>query len=329
MAAPRGAILRALRKGVAGERNVQTSGGELMERAIVGSVLRAARPNFLTLTPLSVLIGIGVALRSGAHVAVSEGLLILCGALLAHLSVNLLNEYEDFRSGLDLLTARTPFSGGSGSLPAHPQAAAATRAAGFFCLLLTALIGVYFVSEKGLALLPLGLLGVLLVVAYTPRVTRWPLACLLAPGLGFGPVMVMGTAFVLTGHYSLAAIVASLPPMFLASELLLVNQFPDVDPDARVGRRHLPITVGRRRSALVFAALVVASFVVPPAAVSAGILPPLSLLALLPLPLGLLVARRVFVHADDLPGLTRWLGINVVMIHATLLLFAVGLLLGA
>ncbi len=299
-----------------------------MERAIVGSVLRAARPNFLTLPPLSVLIGIGVALRSGVHVALSECFLVLCGALLAHLSVNLLNEYEDFRSGLDLLTARTPFSGGSGSLPAHPQAAAATRAAGLACLLLTALIGVYFVSEKGLALLPLGLAGVLLVVAYTPRVTRWPLLCLLAPGLGFGPLMVMGTAFVLTGHYSLPAAVASLPPMFLASELLLVNQFPDVDPDRRVGRRHLPIVLGRRRSALVFGTLVAGAFAVPPVAVLAGRLPPWSLLAQLAAPLAVLVVRQVFVHADDLAGLTRWLGINVVMIHAALLLFAVGLLLG-
>jgi len=300
----------------------------LMDRAVFASVLRAARPNFLTLTPLSVLIGIGAALHGGAHIAVSECLLILCGALSAHLSVNLLNEYDDFRSGLDLTTARTPFSGGSGSLPAHPQAAAAARATGFFCLALTALIGLYFVSERGPALLPLGLLGVLLVVAYTPRVTHWPLLCLLAPGLGFGPLMVLGTAFVLTGRYPSVAVVASLPPMFLASELLLVNQFPDVDPDRRVGRRHLPIVLGRRKSALVVAALIVATFAVPPVAVIERVFAPLTLLALLPLPLALLVARQVFVHADDVIGLVRWLGINVVMIHATLLLFALGLLLG-
>jgi len=196
------------------------------------------------------------------------------------------------------------------------------------CLAVTVSIGLYFVFAKGLALLPLGLVGVLLVVAYTPRVTRWPMLCLLAPGLGFGPLMVLGTAFVLTGHYSWSATAASLPPMFLASELLLVNQFPDVDPDRQVGRRTLPIVLGRRGSALVFAALIVATFALPPAAVTAGLLPRLTLLALLPLPLALLVARRVYVHADDPARLTRWLGINVAMIHATLLLFALGLLLG-
>ena len=299
-----------------------------MERVIVGSVLRAARPNFLTLTPVCVLIGIGVAVQMGMRVSVAECLLVLCGALAAHLSVNLLNEYDDFRSGLDALTVRTPFSGGSGTLPAHPQAAMAVRAAGLFCLAVTAAIGLYFVHERGVALLPLGLAGLLLVVAYTPRVTRQPLLCLLAPGLGFGPLMVMGTAFVLTGRYSWEAVAASLPPMFLVSELLLLNQFPDIDADRQVGRRHLPIVLGRRRSAAVFGVLVIAAFAAIGTGVTLGSLPRLALLGLLPLPLGLYLARQAYVQAENLPRLIPQMGLNVLMIHITLVLFAVGLLLG-
>ncbi len=303
-------------------------GSRLMERTIVGPVLRAARPNFLTLTPVCVLIGIGAALQTHVHVSVAECLLVLLGALLAHISVNLLNEYDDFRSGLDSLTVRTPFSGGSGSLPAHPEAAAATRAAGLLCLCASAAVGLYFVYEKGVALLPLGLAGLLLVVAYTPLVTRRPLLCLLAPGIGFGPFMVLGTAFVLGGRYSWIAVVASLPPLCLVSELLLINQFPDIDADRAVGRRHLPIVLGRRRSAVLFGVLVVAAFSTVAIGVVGGILPPLALLGLVPLPVGLFLARQVFVSADDLPRLIPNLGINVAMIHLTLLLFAIGLLFG-
>lgn len=299
-----------------------------MERVVVGSVLRAARPNFLTLTPICVLIGIGVSVQMGIRVSVAECLLVLCGALAAHLSVNLLNEYDDFRSGLDALTVRTPFSGGSGTLPAHPEAAAAVRAAGLFCLTATAAIGLYFVYGRGVALLPLGLAGLLLVVAYTPRVTRQPWLCLLAPGLGFGPLMVMGTAFVLSGRYSWTAALASLPPMFLVSELLLLNQFPDIDADREVGRRHLPIVLGRRRSAVVFSVFVVAAFAAMSIGVAIGGLPRLSLLGLLPLPLGLFLARQVYAQAENLPRLIPYMGLNVVMIHVTLLLFAGGLLLG-
>jgi 1,4-dihydroxy-2-naphthoate polyprenyltransferase len=299
-----------------------------MERAIVGPVMRAARPNFLTLTPVCVLIGIGAAIQTHTHVSVAECLLVLFGALLAHVSVNLLNEYDDFRSGLDSLTIRTPFSGGSGSLPAHPEAAAATRAAGLLCLCAAAAVGVYFVYEKGLALLPLGLAGLVLVVVYTPLVTRRPLLCLLAPGLGFGPFMVLGTAFVLGERYSWIALVASVPPLCLVSELLLINQFPDIDADRAVGRRHLPIVLGRRRSAVLVGILIVAAFGTVAIGVVGGSLPPLALLALLGLPVGLFLARQVYVHADDLPRLIPYLGINVAMIHVTLLLLAIGLLFG-
>ena len=45
------------------------------------------------------------------------------GALCCHVSVNAFNEYYDFRSGLDARTRRTPFSGGSGTLPGKPELA--------------------------------------------------------------------------------------------------------------------------------------------------------------------------------------------------------------
>lgn len=299
-----------------------------MERAIIGPVFQAARPNFLSLTPVCVLLGIAAAVQSAGHVDFGESLLVLLAALLGSTSVNLLNEYHDFRSGLDQLTARTPFSGGSGSLPAHPEAAAATGAAGALALAGSVAIGLYFIADKGLALLPLGLIGAALVVAYTPLITRWPLLCLLAPGLGFGPVMVAGSAFVLSGDYTWTAAVASLPPLFLASNLLLINQFPDVEADRQVGRRHLPIVLGRRRAAVLFGAMLIAAYLTILAGVVASILPPAALLALLTLPAGLLLIVRVHAYAEDTQRLVPYLGINVATMHVTLLLLAAGLLLG-
>ncbi len=299
-----------------------------MERVIAAPVLRAARPSFLTLTPVCVLIGIGVAVNAHVAISISDCALMMVGALFAHISVNLLNEYDDFRSGLDAITARTPFSGGSGALPEHPDAAATTRALGLASLTLVAILGVYFVYQKGPGLLPLGLLGVLLVVAYTPWVTRRPLLCLFAPGLGFGPVMVMGSAFVLLGYYSWAALVASIPPLLLVSELLLINQFPDIDADRKVGRRHLPIILGRRRSSVLFGAMVIGSYTAIGLGVASGILPTLTLLGLLTLPAGALLLRRVYVNAENTAALIPYMGLNVILIHVTLLLLAIGLLLG-
>jgi 1,4-dihydroxy-2-naphthoate octaprenyltransferase len=121
---------------------------------------------------------------------------------------------------------------------------------------------------------------------------------------------------------------ASLPPLLMVSELLLVNQFPDVDADRQVGRRHFPIVWGRRRSALLFGAMVAAAYAALAIGVGCAVLPRLALLGVLPAPLGLFLARQVYRYADDLPRLVTYLGINVAMIHITLLLMAVGLLFG-
>ena len=78
-------------------------------------LLQSMRGPFLVLTPVCVLLGVGTVVANKAPVDWSLLFLCLLGALLAHISVNALNEYADFRSGLDLATLRTPFSGGSGA----------------------------------------------------------------------------------------------------------------------------------------------------------------------------------------------------------------------
>ena len=233
------------------------------------SVLKSSRANFLTLPPVCVFLGTAIAYRLTGHLAILDVLLVLLGALMAHASVNLLNEYQDFTSGLDAMTVKTPFSGGSGALQAHPEAAALTLSAAVLSFVLTAAVGIYFIYVHGLALLPLGLLGLLIIGVYTNWITRYPLLCLIAPGLGFGPLMVMGTSYVLMNQYTWAALLASLTPFFLVSELLLINQFPDVEADEQVGRRHFPITLGRGPSARIYVAFLLLSFA--PIAVGVGI----------------------------------------------------------
>ena len=184
-------------------------------------------------------------------------------------------------------------------------------------------------ATRGAAIIPLGIVGLAIVVAYTPWITRHPLICLLAPGLGFGPLMVLGTTFALSGQYPAGAALASLVPLFLVSELLLVNQFPDVEADRQVGRHHLPIQLGRRACARIYVAFLLAAFAVVAAGALGGLLPAWSLLGLAPLPVALFLARGVLRHAEDPPKLVPYLGINVAVILGTLALYAAGILIGA
>lgn len=161
----------------------------------IQDILGPMRVPFLILAPACVLVGIGTASYSGAPLNFWHILLVIIGGICTHISVNAFNEYDDFKSGLDTRTQRTPFSGGSGTLPTKPEVARIALATAVITLIIVVLEGVYFTWLYGAALIPLGLLGVLVIVGYTPWLTRNAWLCLIAPGLGFGPLMVMGTHF--------------------------------------------------------------------------------------------------------------------------------------
>ncbi|MCS7337144.1 MAG: prenyltransferase [Verrucomicrobiae bacterium] len=288
-------------------------------------LLGPARPPFLLLTPACVALGVGTAVWTTGHVAPIDVVIVLIGALAAHVSVNALNEYFDFKSGLDFRTQRTPFSGGSGTLPQKPEYAPHALAIGVGSFIITALVGVYFLAKRGLALLPLGVLGLAIVGAYTVWITRRPLLCLVAPGLGFGPLMVMGTNFALTGQYTWTAFVASLVPFFLVSNLLLLNQFPDVEPDRQVGRRHLPIVLGRRAASIVYGAFLLLAYVALVAGVFAAYLPRASLFGLITVVAAVPAAIGAYKHADNVQGLLPFMTANVLINLLTPVLVAVGL----
>jgi 1,4-dihydroxy-2-naphthoate octaprenyltransferase len=255
-------------------------------------------------------------------------LLCLAGALLAHVSVNALNEYMDFNSGLDLATVRTPFSGGSGALPQYPEMARAVLVLGVVTLVGVMLVGLYFLRQYGLAILPIGLAGLLLVVFYTGWANRHPFICLVAPGLGFGVLMVVGTQYVLQGQYSPLSLLAAVVPFFLVNNLLLLNQYPDIKADRGAGRRHFPITYGTAASTGVYGFFVLLTIATIVTGVLSGHFPRLSLIALLPMPLAFYAISGAMRHGAAIGGYPQYLGANVAVVLLTTVLLGVSLVLG-
>ena len=292
-------------------------------------VLGPMRIPFLVLPPACVALGTGTAVWTSSEVSVLHVILAFIGAMATHISVNAFNEYFDFKSGLDLRTQATPFSGGSGTLAAHPEAARTALITASSALAIAALIGIYFLTVWGLALLPLGVLGLILIVIYTPWMTRIPFLCMIAPGLGFGPMMTMGTDFVLTGTYTWTAFIASLVPFFLLVNLLLLNQFPDVEADQTVGRRNYPIAIGRKNASVIYAIILVCIYLTPIVGWALDLLPAWALLALGTLPLGVITAIGAYRYADDLEKLAPYMGFNVILNIVTPILMAVGLFIAA
>jgi len=285
------------------------------------------RPHFLLLTPVCVFVGIAVAVHEPPPFNVLHFVLAFLGALLAHISVNVLNDYFDYRSGIDLKTRRTPFSGGSGILPAGFLNPKSVYFFGAVCLLALIPIGIYFLYEYGLLILPIGIPGILVIYFYTTHITKNPLLCAIAPGLGFGPLMVLGTHFTQTGDYTLAAVIASMVPGFLISNLLLLNQFPDIEADIVASRRHLPIAAGRQYSAKVYAGLILVTYLWLIFAVVFKVLPWTALLGLITLPLGLKTVKGVLRYCDDIDNLLPFMGSNIQVTLLTPFLISAGILI--
>ena len=283
---------------------------------------------FVILTPACVLLGFGTAVWSSSHIRILHFILALIGAVAAHISVNAFNEYFDFKSGLDSLTRKTPFSGGSGALQQKPELARWALSYALIAFAITSFIGIYFLIVRGLWLLPLGLIGLIVVTIYTTHIVRNPFLCLIAPGLGFGTLMVMGTHYVLTGSYSWTAFVASLVPFFLVSNLLLLNQFPDVEADRSVGRKHFPILIGRRASSLIYGAFILMPFVAIIMSVDFGYLPHAALISLFALIVAIPAAFGAYRHADETGKLIPYMGLNVLTNLLTPVLVSIGLLIG-
>lgn len=238
---------------------------------------------FLTLTVACLLLGVSAVIFNGHSPDPILIMLVAVGGLSAHASVNLLNEYTDFKSGLDLKTIKTPFSGGSGTLPKYPEAAATVLVLAMTTLLITVSIGLYLTWLQGLPLLIPGVCGVIIILVYTQWLNRWPLACLIAPGIGFGPIMVMGTELTLSNQVTPLTMTVSLVPFFVVNNLLLLNQIPDIEADRTVGRKHFPITYGIESTFNVFRQFNILAAIVIISGYLFGLFPVLVLIALLPL----------------------------------------------
>jgi len=287
---------------------------------------KETRPQFLILSVALGFLGTCLAWFHGSF-HLGHALLAGFGLVLAHVSVNVLNDYFDFRSGVDLATRRTPFSGGSGLLPAGALTPGQVKWLGVGALLLAVPIGVYFSVVSGWQLVPLLLVAALCVVLYTPVILKfyWPEW---SPGVGLGILPVLGMYFVQTGHYTLTALAAAVPSGILVHNLLLLNEFPDVDADRERGRRKtMPVVLGKPRARVFYAAMTAAVYLWVTGLVVAGAMPWPCLLALLTLPLAA-QAIRLSRHFDDPAKFTPALALNVLVVIVTQVLLGAGFLVG-
>ena len=288
--------------------------------------LLVIRAPFLPLSVVLAFLGTCIAWYDGAF-HLGYALLAFFGLLLAHISVDVLNEYFDYKSGIDLETVKTPFSGGSGALPAgliSPKQALWLGLGSFVAIIP---VGIYFTIVSGLLLLPLLLVAAVCIIIYTPFILkmRWPEW---VPGLGMGALPVLGAYFVQTGAYTFPAVVACIPSGILVHNLLLLNEFPDVEADSKAGRKTLPITMGRAKAGILYSVLTVVVYLWIIGGVVAGMMPPFSLIALLTLPFAIKAIQGAL-KPQEMAKLVPAMANNVMVVLLTQLLLGIGYILAS
>jgi len=215
--------------------------------------LIAARPRTLTLSITPVAVGTALAWGVNGKIHWPAVLAALLGSMCIQLGTNLHNDAVDSERGGD-----GPDRVGPPRVTALGLLDAANVKRGAAaCFALAALMGLYLVAVGGWPILLLGVLSIVagwaytggpLPIAYTPLGELFVIAF-------FGVGAVGGTFWLCTAEFGAPALDAGLTLGLLTGAVLLVNNFRDVDADARVGRRTLAIVAGPRGTAFIFAGL--------------------------------------------------------------------------
>lgn len=248
----------------------------------------------------------------------------LLGALFIQVGANLSNDYSDARRGADTEDRLGPVRVTAGGLVPPRQVLIAT----YVTFGLAVACGAYLIAVAGWELLLVGVASIVAGVLYTggPRPYGYDGLGEIFVFLFFGIVAVAGSYFVQTETLEWEAFALAVPVGLLASAVLVVNNYRDMDTDRRAGKKTLAVRIGRERSRVLFAAMVYGAYLLTPIAWIFGPLSPWLLLPLLSVPLAAPVVRLVRNRTDG-PSLNEALARTGMLSLVFCVLLSAGVLL--
>ena len=207
---------------------------------------RVIRVRFLLASVIAVSVGLALNWWQNSSLDVSDAVLTFAGVMALHASVDLLNDFWDFKRGIDTKTTRTKMSGGTGVLPEGLLKPSSVYRAGIAFLIIGTIVGGYFVITDGITIAIILGFAILSIYFYSTKIVD--------SGLGEffvavkGSMIVIGTFFIQSGQISIESILAGIIVGSLSSLVLFIASFPDHDADKSKGRKTLVIAVGKKKS---------------------------------------------------------------------------------
>lgn len=224
------------------------------------SWLLASRPKTLLAAVVPVMVGTALAVNVGRYSFIITIIALIC-SLLIQVGTNFTNDLYDYLKGADTKKRKGPVRVLSSGLISPKE-----MKAGIFITFLAAFIlGLYLVYAGGLIILAIGILSIIAGLAYTAG--PYPLAY---KGLGdifvfmfFGLIGTMATYYLHTNEISLPSFFSAIPVGALITNILVVNNFRDINEDRQAGKNTLAVKLGRTFTKYQFIFLIAVSFLTP------------------------------------------------------------------
>jgi len=291
---------------------------------MISAWIRVIRIRFLLASVISVSVGLAITWWATNDITIVDAILTMCGVLALHASVDLLNDYWDFKRGIDTKTHRTKMSGGSGVLPDGLLKPSQVYAAGIVSLIIGAAIGMYFVATDGIVIGIILAFAVLSIYFYSTKIVNWGLAEVFV-GIK-GSMIVIGTYFVQTTDITEQAVLGGIVIGTLSSLILFITSFPDHDADKAKGRKTLVISLGKERACSILWVFPVVTYGITVIAVFFEIFPIFCLLILLTIPLIIRSGLKLKQNYDKLINLIPVMSSTLYFSRITGVLLIVGFL---
>jgi len=291
---------------------------------MISAWLRVIRVRFLLASVIAVSVGLAITWWHTGSITIFDAILTMCGVLALHASVDLLNDYWDFKRGIDTKTHRTKMSGGSGVLPEGLLKPSQVYAAGIVSLIIGAAIGMYFVATDGIVIGIILVFAVLSIYFYSTKIVNWGLAEVFV-GIK-GSMIVIGTYFVQTTDITEQAVLGGIVIGTLSSLILFITSFPDHDADKAKGRKTLVISLGKERACSILWVFPVVTYGITVIAVFFEIFPIFCLLILLTIPLIIRSGLKLKQNYDKLINLIPVMSSTLYFSRITGVLLIVGFL---
>ena len=287
--------------------------------------LRVIRVRFLLASVIAVMTGLALNWSQNGSIEYFDALLTFAGVMALHASVDLLNDYWDFKRGIDTKTTRTKMSGGTGVLPEGLLKPSSVYRAGVFFLVLGALIGSYFVITYGILIAIILGFAILSIYFYSTKIVD--------SGLGEffvavkGSMIVIGTFYIQSGEVNIESILAGIVIGTLSSLVLFIASFPDHDADKSKGRKTLVITVGKEKARKLFWIFPLFAYGVIVIGVVLNYLPVLTLISLVSLPLIIKSGIGLQKNYDSVDNLVPYMTLTLKFSRLTGILFVISFLI--